>query len=374
VVDEEPEPIHFLRNYSNYLAPRPGLFSADGWVLIAIYLRNLLLNQLVMLLALVALLLSAVTVVKVCAWIADPDSPIHTVFPEWIQLGTFILAFWIVPVVVAFLSVSASLRQVEATSHKRPNTHESIQIARRHLHCRILLPLLLAAYVSCLLATWPGVNTFASFNPWGTVGFLLGFGLFHSLFNWHSYRTCGSCLRQLLGEQTPEFNRRKSLQELGRASREILSGFGAGAIGGLLFYALMIGVHGAAGDAPNCHCLSAVIALGPPLFLMVVVLTGFVHVGLQGRLLIEAQREWWSSLGGWLLMYAVGWAAVFGTVLYGPYLVVQAEGYTPLVVGWIISVGGGLFAAHGSQTGDNTSGSRPSWWKELIVRFAPRFF
>src|SRR5262249_26044226 len=51
ILDDEPEPIRHLRAYSNYLAPRPGLFSADGWVLIAIYLRNALLNQLVLLLA-----------------------------------------------------------------------------------------------------------------------------------------------------------------------------------------------------------------------------------------------------------------------------------------------------------------------------------
>jgi hypothetical protein len=43
-VDEEPEPISHLRAYSRYLAPRPGLFSADSWTLGAIYLRNLLVN------------------------------------------------------------------------------------------------------------------------------------------------------------------------------------------------------------------------------------------------------------------------------------------------------------------------------------------
>src|SRR5262249_10386513 len=56
VLDDEAEPVRHLRAYSNYLAPRPGLFSADGWVLIAIYLRNFLLNQLVLLQALLALL------------------------------------------------------------------------------------------------------------------------------------------------------------------------------------------------------------------------------------------------------------------------------------------------------------------------------
>ena len=43
--------IRHLRFYSNYLSPRLGMFSADGSLLIAIYLRNLLLNQLVLLFA-----------------------------------------------------------------------------------------------------------------------------------------------------------------------------------------------------------------------------------------------------------------------------------------------------------------------------------
>ncbi|MGA8764775.1 MAG: patatin-like phospholipase family protein, partial [Candidatus Sulfotelmatobacter sp.] len=40
----EPEPINFLRAYSNYLTPRIGIFGADTWASIASYLRNLLLN------------------------------------------------------------------------------------------------------------------------------------------------------------------------------------------------------------------------------------------------------------------------------------------------------------------------------------------
>jgi hypothetical protein len=48
VIDEEPEPIHHLRSYSNYLAARPGGFSSDAWTLLAIYIRNLAINLLVL--------------------------------------------------------------------------------------------------------------------------------------------------------------------------------------------------------------------------------------------------------------------------------------------------------------------------------------
>ena len=45
----EPEAIHHLRAYSNYLTPRTGLFSSDTWAVVATYLRNLTANLLVLL-------------------------------------------------------------------------------------------------------------------------------------------------------------------------------------------------------------------------------------------------------------------------------------------------------------------------------------
>ena len=50
-------PLRFLREYSNYLTPSIGFLSADSWTMVAIWLRNTLLNQLVLVLFLGAALL-----------------------------------------------------------------------------------------------------------------------------------------------------------------------------------------------------------------------------------------------------------------------------------------------------------------------------
>lgn len=50
-------PIRHLREYSNHVAPTPGFFSADTWTMIAIWLRNTVLNQAVLVLFLAALLM-----------------------------------------------------------------------------------------------------------------------------------------------------------------------------------------------------------------------------------------------------------------------------------------------------------------------------
>lgn len=52
-----PEPLRWLRRYSNYLTPRAGLFTADTWVAFAIWMRNTFLNQIVLISSLLLVLL-----------------------------------------------------------------------------------------------------------------------------------------------------------------------------------------------------------------------------------------------------------------------------------------------------------------------------
>jgi hypothetical protein len=47
-LDPRVRPIRYLREFSNYLTPKTGFFSADTWTMAAIYIRNLILNLLVL--------------------------------------------------------------------------------------------------------------------------------------------------------------------------------------------------------------------------------------------------------------------------------------------------------------------------------------
>src|SRR5260370_12531052 len=46
--DDEPQQIHFLRRFSNYLTPKLGWLGADMWTVITIYIRNVVLNFIVL--------------------------------------------------------------------------------------------------------------------------------------------------------------------------------------------------------------------------------------------------------------------------------------------------------------------------------------
>jgi Patatin-like phospholipase len=66
-IEVEPGPVSHLRSYSNYLSPRLGLLSADTWTLVAIYMRNLILNWLV----LVPLIAAVLMVPRIYAAVAN---------------------------------------------------------------------------------------------------------------------------------------------------------------------------------------------------------------------------------------------------------------------------------------------------------------
>ena len=53
----ELDPIHHLREYNSYMSPRTGLFSNDVWTIVAIYVRNILLNWTVLIPLLMAVLM-----------------------------------------------------------------------------------------------------------------------------------------------------------------------------------------------------------------------------------------------------------------------------------------------------------------------------
>ena len=74
--ESEPQEIAWLRAYSNYLTPKLGLGSADTWAALALALRNLLLNWLVILPAVWATIIFLKGLAVAMAWIGrySPES------------------------------------------------------------------------------------------------------------------------------------------------------------------------------------------------------------------------------------------------------------------------------------------------------------
>src|SRR5215467_1857777 len=94
-INELPE-IRFLRNFSNYLTPRKGFFSADFWTFLAIYVRNTTLNLLI----LFSGLLAFIYLPRVVIWIfhalevlENKFKPLPHSAPTWFLSSQFFALF-----------------------------------------------------------------------------------------------------------------------------------------------------------------------------------------------------------------------------------------------------------------------------------------
>ena len=82
--EPEPQPVRHLREYTNYLVPRSGLFSGDTWALVGTVIRNILLNWLVLLPLLSAVILAPALAAQLVQ-LAPRDVTSATL---WLLLGT----------------------------------------------------------------------------------------------------------------------------------------------------------------------------------------------------------------------------------------------------------------------------------------------
>jgi Patatin-like phospholipase len=93
--DIEPPAISWLRAYSNYLTPKLGVTSADGWAAVAICVRNLILNWLVIIPIVCFVLLALKLTATIGVWVAHhaDDSELMIRLVLW---GAFFGAFFLI--------------------------------------------------------------------------------------------------------------------------------------------------------------------------------------------------------------------------------------------------------------------------------------
>jgi hypothetical protein len=423
IVDEEPEPIHHLRSYSNYLTPRPGLLSLDTWTVLTIYVRNAIINQLLLLpLAMIFVLLGRCIV----GFYASTDHiPGLRVGVLACLVGLLSLAFlsllWHVSHILGANphdpKASQQSKSHDGSPHADP-TRESQRPKRRDgvpvfLALTIIGPMVVAAVLACWSfssasspptaggAEPPPVATrlpsqleyylvdpklvhanqsdiySSSDNPQVEVdrggldtalaikfGFAFG-GLalgVHVLgyLGFRFFRRDPDTIAQRAGEVR---NRFSSVLWMSSAA------FMAGSTGGFLFYAMVSRVLWRLEGQPE-----AIATIGPPLALMVVVAATFVEVWLLGRWEGDDLREWWARICAWLVIVAVAWLAFFGISLYAPMaanqLLRSPHMQVGAVMGWLATAVGGAVAGQKPES----QGAGAPWWLKLLIGVAPTVF
>jgi hypothetical protein len=397
-MDEEPEPIYHLRAYSSYLAPHRGLFSADSWVLVAIYLRNIFLNQLVLFPACIAALLVPRLLERFYDWAGEPMWDWPLLWAMFVALGVAVLS-----IAGQFLITHSWLRK-EATQKFR------VQHGVQLFHGLIVLPLVLFAVLASWFLSWdvgptppqeavravglgatrtalhpadivtpasktpPWWTAVEAWLPWdqralksweesqdpNTSHWLSGALLFGTVFGAlvALLYTPFQLLRRICGPDR--------VRHLLAGAWALVSSFVAGFTGGALIYSAFAGAL--KGIYYQAYDVALVTTVGTPLVLVAIMVGISVFVGLLGTLAEEDEREWWASLCGWLWIYLALWVAGVGVALLGPWLLVKAGawGQTLLGTGWAATAAGGIWAGKSSRTGSG-GGNRPMEWLALAA-------
>ncbi len=309
--------IAFLREFSNYLTPRKGLFSADTWTLAAMYVRNLILNLLVLVLALSAGMMLPHAVKLIFA--DQPNAAVSFTLPLYAFILAGIAAGW----TVADLSGRFAPRATKKSTLQQLGTLTKIVV---------VLPVLASIF---LLAVWFRNQTelFGSGLIWTGLGAFL-----FAAFWFISFLVAPSRKNR---QVTPAGGDSET-----RAAVVVVASIPAGALAGALFWYVSLEIRGWPRDLA--------VVLGPPLLLFTLIAISAFHQGLVSRGFGKGAAEWWSRLGGLLARSALGWAAVFGLSIYGPLLIDKLGQLGGLILtsGWAAtSLTGVLFGRKGGAGG-----------------------
>ena len=393
----QPEPLRWLRRYSNYLAPRKGVFSLDTWTITATWTRNTALNLIVLLSGLFfVLLLPHIGIIKpgepgqheiarivlgvlflvpvgfLAYWISDlapPGMP-----PRFIKVattGVLGVATIVAPSVYRSVIPGGSVSTPEAQRvfhpvatpaelHYKGSFREqtrNAEVVEVSIDSRESEP------GSRLRAGWPAHPTMLGWLSPPYTGGQLVMALFAAV--------CAGLLLAALGPSR--------LNPFARALL-VLLGFGASIaiIEGvrLLFFVCCFAV-------PLRHIPALAVALLPTILMGVPFLLMETGLGLAGRASDSGQREWMARLRAVSFLLAFLWLGIVSVSLLGKYafdwLAAHVLSSYAVWGGWLLTTAAGVFSARSSRTDNGTSGPQESapvrsYLLELVANVAPAVF
>jgi hypothetical protein len=346
----EPDPVYNLRVYANYLTPRKGLLSVDTWTLIAVYLRNLLLNWMVF----VPVIIAGLMLPRI--WVA------------------FVKSSYLSPTVLLWVGFAGALIAliyigVNLPGAKQLNLREGWFVA----FC--LVPLVISAM--SLTTYWVRLRKGQQPAWWQFAAFALVLGAVP----WSIY----VILKLIAG-----------LRDKNGADHEIVTRPGGWMLT-LGLYALatvliliafsltgFLTWYVVTHQLPTPLNLEAGFArtyasFAVPVLLVLLTVGGTLISGLTSRFTDVDDQEWWARSGAFILIVVVCWSVFHLLVLFGPALFVELQtqvvnnkswtswsslkgigaGLVGVVSGAITLFGGA--SAKTSAHGDTPAGSKPNF-------------
>ncbi|HEX5705015.1 MAG TPA: patatin-like phospholipase family protein [Pyrinomonadaceae bacterium] len=330
VMKPEAEPITHLRAYSNYLTPKLGMLSADTWTLVAIWIRNLLLNWLV----LIPLLLAVLALPRLFVSLSQLSPP------GYVRVGALLLAIILGVQMIVYVAIS------------RPTIAKKDRDQKSFLKW-CFVPMLLSATLLALYWAWFN-NANTDLERSLTLHILDGrsrilgfiaFGVGLHLAAWVVYT--------ILMIRSPKL-----------IVSEFVGLLFNGIVGGLMLFVVSLLFPE---PAKEINRLLLYSTLAVPVYLLLVFLALSLFVGIASRWTKDEDREWWARYGAWVLIALVVWIIGSFLVVMGPSVITDVWAKRVVPAGGVIGVITALLARSAKLP---AKGEKSQGWMGLVMQHA----
>jgi hypothetical protein len=325
--EDAPDPIEHLREFNSYLTPKLGLGSGDTWSLVAILVRNLILNWLVLVPLLMAVLMGPRILVSLLQ--LDPPGGVHP--PAW-----FDQLEWATVGVGLLLYCVSTFNAFGALPSMGGRAMTQGRFVSLCLGPQLLSGLLLVVGFWWIWDDLGRVPTLAELVVAGAVlTFLCWLGRLVADDLFRDARRFG---RRLFGPLTPA---------------SLIFGAASGAAAYVLTHVLF---H----TAKNQDDPSFFATFAPALFLAGLLLGQALAVGFTSRTLAEPDREWVARAGGYTLMAILGWLALCAVVLVIPHVAFGWSVHVHSALAVVGALAGWISASFRGSTGSAAVNANPA--------------
>lgn len=336
-------PVDFLRSYSHFLNPRAGLFSADTWTWVGLYLRNLSLSWLFV----IPLLLAVLALPRVYAAFArlaeQAERPVDP-FVFWLATLSAILVIVCVtvnrPSVTDAAEAAARTASARAAASRGPKRLLERFKRQQWVLALGVAPLVLFSVLVTLLI-WsvpPGTRaldagqayallagSLRAGSPLAAIGAILPNLALSFIPAWGELIVLAGWLASIV--LVPRYDWSRRLAELG-----------AMLLAGLLTWGLVAAWAGHAyrlldGRAEGVRLLSftlypahlyAILAVPAVILAILAGMTVFIGIMSKPNWIEDEDREWWARFGAWVLVAMTAWLALSAIALLGPPLLMES--------------------------------------------------
>lgn len=370
ISSENSKEIEHLREYANYLTPRKGILGLDLWSIIATYLRNLIVNWLVLVPLLVFVFLLPYLGIGFIALLNNSE-----------KIG----AIYVVDILLAILSVQvlllssyamgsclSRLQLKKLTSHTRygkseeqGNTNQLVKNSKsdgklpflessKFVYITLVILAIPGLYISIcidnILSAYLGTNLESYHSQ-----LMILLGLTYALYWVLAYLFYKV---KIIKSRASKLGAKKNSFRAGTFALLFSS-----VVGSYMAYVFIEWIS-------NLDNIAQQFLFVVPGMVGVVFITSSIHKGLSKRYLCEQQREWLNRLNAVFLMLGLVWFVVFAIGIYSPIAFEIAGAYITSAAGaaWLLSSLWALSVARSNKV------QKVGIKSDIVFKFVPVVF